>query len=877
MLLGLVAVSGLFLLEKQWGGVVVQKVLEQVNQQLRIPIKTSGVDFTFFADFPRASIRLRDVRIATLRKGQTDVPEGEELLQAQSLLLVLNPFDLLREEYRVVALHVAKGALRLQEHKDGSNNYTLELPPPSDTVPKGATSWAIEGFELEDMRTSYLDARSDLKLHLRLDELKANGRYQGQVLGLRLKGEGTLEEIAHAGKPYAKGEELALDVELRNDSLKLESPRSTLEINGNKLVGVWSLSHEKGDLHAHMDAPGLELGEMLKRARQQGYKLPEGLELDGQLAAGVDIHGIARKGQRLAITVTAQSKGALDLSYKGEDYRITRLVGTFTNGERASAQSSRLELQECHIARGNSHADLMLRLTNLKQPAIYGRIDLSAQDNEFPLGALAKYVPHYDEIVAKGEGMASLQSMDHIGEELLRRMKTKMTVSFSGLTVIPGGGQRLDSLAGAATFKDRDLIKGSIRAKWGEADIDVGVNAKRFWSLATGKGKTDWIVNTTIKGWSIPDYIVPDWGEEKAENQHNTDERGTESDEGAEQKAEPQRTFWDYVGSMQGKLALNKCLYRGGVVDSLQASFSGNGEQVLVDIAQGRLFDGHIRGKLGFQSLGTDRQLLRANLYPQSIDIQRIFRQFANFGQQTIKAENINGRLSGEITVYAPFRAGELLTKELRLQTKVNIYKGALRDLKGLEQLSRFIEMKELQNIRFSTLSNTISVENGELRIPQMDVRSSALSLSLSGRQHFDSRYEYRLQLKLGDVLFNRWKQRRDGAEQKSLENRKSGGGSLFLRIEGDSTRMNVHYDRDALKQQIAKRFAREGQELKTIFQEEFGGKAKKQAPEEEKGRARVIWDEADDKGNAGETRPRQSPDDDRPNRRKKPSVIWDE
>ncbi|PID90493.1 MAG: hypothetical protein CSA97_02535 [Bacteroidetes bacterium] len=885
-LLGILAVGGLFLLEKQWGEIVVERVLDQVNQELRIPVKTSGVDFTFFADFPQASIRLRDVCIPTLREGgEAEVPPGEELLRAKSLLLVLNPFDLLRGEYRVEALRLSEGSLRLEKYAEGGDNYTLQQAGRSDSTSGGLNSWAIEGFELENMVASYLDGRSGLRVRMQLATLEANARYEGEALGLRLKGEGGLEELVHEGKTYAKGEELRLDTELRYDSLALESPRSVLEVEGNRLVGVWSLSNTDGALHARIDAPGVDLQNVLKLAERQGYNLPEGLKVDGQLTAGVDLHGAVRNGLRLHATVTVRGEGELGVEYKGNEYRITRLSGTFSNGEQASARSSRFELQACHITRGQSHADLELRLTNLKRPAVYGRIDLRALDNEFPLGSLAKYVPYYGEIVARGEGVASLRGVDHIREELLRHMKTKMTVSFSGLTVTPGGGQRLDSLTGVATFKDRDLLKGSIRARWGEANIDVGVNAKRFWSLATGKGKSDWTVNTAISGWSIPDYIVPDWGGDE-----NGQEDAPSKPASGKAKGTKQRTFWDYVGSMQGKLSLNGCRYRGGKVDSLQASFSGNGEQVLMDIKQGRLFDGRIRGKLGFQSLTADRQLLRADLHPESIDIQRIFRQFANFGQSNVKSENINGRLSGEVTIYAPLQEGELLLPEFRLQAKVNVYKGGLKNLAGMEKLSRFIEMKELQDIRFSTLSNTISVENSEIRIPEMDIRSSALSLKLSGRQHFDSRYAYRLQLKLGDVLFNRWKRRRTDAQEEVLEDKKSGGGSLFLRIEGDSTQVNVRYDREALKEQIARRFAREKEELKTLFKEEFGTEEEAPQATDVRKSTKVIWEEEGTNGGESGTKQRGEGDsdnqevkpEDRRRRkseteRKKPSVIWED
>lgn len=216
------------------------------------------------------------------------------------------------------------------------------------------------------------------------------------------------------------------------------------------------------------------------------------------------------------------------------------------------------------------------------------------------------------------------------------------------------------------------------------------------------------------------------------------------------------------------------------------------------------------------------------------------------------------------------------------MHTKVVVHNGELREIKGLEKLSTFIKLDELRHIRFSTLENEISVMGQKIVVPQMNVQSSALSLKLQGEQHFDSRFQYRLQLSLSDLLFNRWRGKSRDLDNEVYEEGGNMGGSLYLLIEGDSTDVRVSFDRRALAERYQQRVQREKEELKALFNEEFNWENRdsaqnaEQTPTVPTKRYTIEWEENDTikKADSVKAKPKQQP-----TKKKKdaPAVTWED
>ncbi|MEZ5000280.1 MAG: AsmA-like C-terminal region-containing protein [Bacteroidales bacterium] len=265
-------------------------------------------------------------------------------------------------------------------------------------------------------------------------------------------------------------------------------------------------------------------------------------------------------------------------------------------------------------------------------------------------------------------------------------------------------------------------------------------------------------------------------------------------------------------------------------LNSLGGLLSGN-------VAVAELSDGHYLGK-GFFNI--DR-----------IDINKAFGSLNNFGQSYITSSNLYGNLSGAFSISG--QLDSLFRPDMNsLQATGNwiVINGELVGFEPVMKLSRFVDLEELRDIKFSELKNDLVIKNRTVIIPSMVIKSSAFSLALSGDHSFEGNYTYHLKLLLSDLLNKKSKAgRQPSGEFGVIEQDNLGNTSLYLKIEGTTAGSKVSYDMKNLRIDMKKDVEQEKVTLKSILKEEYGwyaGDSIPVAPKSETRKFRITWEEAD-------------------------------
>ena len=262
--------------------------------------------------------------------------------------------------------------------------------------------------------------------------------------------------------------------------------------------------------------------------------------------------------------------------------------------------------------------------------------------------------------------------------------------------------------------------------------------------------------------------------------------------------------------------------------------------------------EGSVSGN-GFVLQNKDKSFLgRGTFDLESVDINTAFKVFHNFGQNFIKAENLAGNISGNISVLVP--ADSLLKpiiKSVSAEGKYIIKNGDLADFEPIQELSSFIEISELKNIHFEKLENEFFIRNNFLYIPQMDVKSSAANLSISGKHSFDNVYEYHVKILLSEMLSKKIrKPKPNSTEFGAVKDDGLGRTSMLLKIVNKGEDVKVSYDVKAAGSQIKNDIKTERQTLKTILNQEYGWFKKDTVatpgPAKSAPRFKITWGDAD-------------------------------
>jgi hypothetical protein len=166
-----------------------------------------------------------------------------------------------------------------------------------------------------------------------------------------------------------------------------------------------------------------------------------------------------------------------------------------------------------------------------------------------------------------------------------------------------------------------------------------------------------------------------------------------------------------------------------------------------------RIADGTL-GMTGYFN-GTDSQniYLNTSIRAEKLDLDKLLIKFENFGQDYFINENIRGKISGNINgniwVY-PDLTPKLESSEISMQ--LTIYDGALVKFAPMQALAGFFQDRNLNLVRFDTLTNTFTLKDGVITIPRMNINTSLGFLEFSGRQTLDMNMDYFVRLPLSLV-----------------------------------------------------------------------------------------------------------------------------
>ena len=132
-----------------------------------------------------------------------------------------------------------------------------------------------------------------------------------------------------------------------------------------------------------------------------------------------------------------------------------------------------------------------------------------------------------------------------------------------------------------------------------------------------------------------------------------------------------------------------------------------------------------------------------------------------------------------------------------------------------------------------------------------MEVKSSAVDLSVNGKHSFNNDYEYHVKVLLSEILSKkRMRNKSNVTEFGTVEDDGLGRTSMLLKVVNKGEDVKVSYDIKAATNEIKNNIKAERKNLKTILNQEYGwfknDSISKKKPAEKKPRFRILWEEAD-------------------------------
>ena len=215
--------------------------------------------------------------------------------------------------------------------------------------------------------------------------------------------------------------------------------------------------------------------------------------------------------------------------------------------------------------------------------------------------------------------------------------------------------------------------------------------------------------------------------------------------------------------------------------------------------------------------------VLNAEPKLSGVKVKQLLKEFDDFAQDAIKSEHIDGTLNSNSKVLMVWdEKFNFIKPKFKAVAELNMKNGQLINYEPLFALSKFIDLNDLKNLKFSELKNTLEIANEKLIIPEMDIKTNAISLSVSGIHSFENFLDYHLKITLNELLN---KKRKVKENEFGEEDETPGKVNLFLSIKGPANNLKFTYDKKAVRAKIAEDLKKEGATIKEIIKSEIGFK----------------------------------------------------
>lgn len=192
--------------------------------------------------------------------------------------------------------------------------------------------------------------------------------------------------------------------------------------------------------------------------------------------------------------------------------------------------------------------------------------------------------------------------------------------------------------------------------------------------------------------------------------------------------------------------------HRLGIRNLVTVMRMQSNQQLYLDTLSMTIAGGTITARAHFNGIDPNKIYLKSRIGIEDVNLEKLMLKADYLGQDYVINKNIKGTLSGQITSYIQVHPDLTpMIDRSTAQMDVEILNGELVNFAPMQAMSAYFRDKNLAMIRFDTLRNSLTLKDGELSIPDMNINSSLGFMEIAGTQSMDMHMEYyfRIPLKL--------------------------------------------------------------------------------------------------------------------------------
>lgn len=770
---------------------ILKRITEQLNEGLNGELHARSLDFTFFHRFPRFSLALNDVYL----RGNSYSLYKRDFFKADKIILDVGVFQLLRDRITVHSLAVQDADVTIFKTKSGYTNLSIfRLVNQRGNLPHETRSFLldIDNVVFRDVSFNFTDSVKSKSYQFRFVKTKHEVSVIDSLLTMKINGsmyfDGLLFNSAKGKFLADRAASVALHFDFQPAKHLWTIHPSALEFEKSKLdlKGAITLS-PGGEFDLAFASKNLDVEEaktlvdfhLANQLRKYRVSKPVNIQ--------VHLKGQAVPGSKPRVAVQFSSTAESDVAIKQVSFSNLNFSGTFINHVNENllydGQNSRVTIKSFNGRYGHLPVSGKLTITELRDP----KIDLSLV-TKMSLQELNNMADRQHLIFDNGTLQTQLSYKGHLKEYLNPANKTLNGVLNGTTKIINGsfhyspGRVKVKNLNANFRFDRKKLTVEKLQFSLNENPVSVQGEVQDlipFFVLPESRTKVNLKLNSP--GFNLSSVLTPQRKQARTKGY------------------QPDRTLSALVDQLIKKVDLDvqvkakSLTYKNFKARNVSARMLLNHESLQAKRVEMETAGGYLEGNLSIEHLDQSNRPLDVSLEVNQADITQFFNGFDNFNQNTIQANNLQGKLS----LKASFSA--VLDEELKvlaptMQGRISslISEGKLIQFEPLQNMSNFLfKKRDFSEITFAELKSNFDVQGSSLRISRMEVQSSVFTFFLQGLYSFSDSTSLSVQLPLSNL-----KKRDKNYQPENIGSDGDPGMSVYLHVYRDKTgKMTIAYD----------------------------------------------------------------------------------
>lgn len=807
-----------------YGNRVAGLIIGEINNRSEFTISAEKVRLSLLRRFPRASVEANNIVV----KSPVAVNNNDTIISASAVSLEFRPVNILRKKYIVEWVSISDGSLYLLTDSAGNSNLPdSRAGEERDTV--SDVSVDLRNIRINSLYISNDNQHKGISSSLSLRSARLSGKYSDKETNLRADGTFILLTLETGGVSLGSPVDgkVSAAIDTGSDTVRLARGSLNLGTMSFQISGFYAVDDSLLSLAMSSEnAPLKELSGFIPERFGKWNRLRP----QGSISASLSIYGKLSARQSLKYDAAFSLSGvSVDIPGTSLRLRESSVAGFYTNGAEKRAATSELVIEKLDVRAGNSALSGTFRYSDFTNPFLEGQINGSLDFSDVRQTSTGIAVTGID-----GDAVVSMSFRGRFpgGDSSVLR---------SAASLNPKGNVWLSSVSFKTPKYKLEDITGNLMIAgnlWADS-LSMSVNGQRLlWNGEVGNF-TSWIMGdasiVSIRGsLASPSFstlsLLSDGG--RSPEAGETGKRFRMPDG---YNADIAFTAGEFVhGSFKAWDASGRIRYSNRRLMADNVSMTTQG--------------GKVSGSGYLEESATAGFMTEASVTLSGINIRETFSTFNNFGQDFILSGNLGGDLSGSFSMR--MRLDSTLAPSvstLSSEGRFVIDNGELINFQPVMNMSKFIEISELRDIKFLRLENDFFIRESVFAIPQMEIRSSAADLGVSGRYNFSGDYEFHLRVLLSQILSGKAPGKAPNNEFGIVEDDGLGRTTLYLVVSHTGSKDVIAYDTRAVKAEVREDLQREKQTLKGILKEEFGWYGRDTAvvpPQNVKPKFRIMWDE---------------------------------